>query len=624
MTKKTSRPTNDGKRRGYLSRREFVGSAIAVAPALTLKRFAAQSTTSPSLGPAFTEPREIRSVDGVLEATLRVRGDLHQVPVPENPTQTTELRLRTYDGEIPGPTLRARVGDRIRVTLENHIDPSQFPPTSDTACNVRRNPNPPPGNWYPGRDRFPACFHGDNTTNLHYHGSHVSPEGSGDNVLVEVRPGETFENDFVLTKNDSLPPRFAAEQPPGTHWYHPHKHGSVALQVINGMAGAFIVEGDVDDELNRFYTDSGHELEEKLLVIQQFGDKINLDFSPDRASAPPVTVNGAFQPVIRMRPNEVQRWRLVNATMQQLAHKRYRFLNKSVYDAAFRSAAARATGRPFQLPFANEAGDVPEIRQIARDGVQFAGETYERLRGEQEFELAPGNRIDILVKAPPRPGQAVLDLVNATELPAEAPIRASEQYLVAVEISGDPVDMPLPDANVFQRVFPAYLEDIDESEIRIRRRVEFKMEGKVGGAGGESSPPRFTIDGREFDPGRVDQVMLMGAAEEWTIVNTSPPGAIHPFHIHINPFQVVEVYDPELMGETPQVMKPPYVWQDTIVLPPSFDATTVHGLKVRRYGHVKIRHRFVDFPGKFVLHCHILGHEDRGMMQLVEVIDPNV
>ena len=115
--------------------------------------------------------------------------------------------------------------------------------------------------------------------------------------------------------------------------------------------------------------------------------------------------------------------------------------------------------------------------------------------------------------------------------------------------------------------------------------------------------------------------MLMGAAEEWTIVNTSPPGAIHPFHIHINPFQVIEIYDPESMGETPQIMKPPYVWQDTIVLPPSFDVRTASGTTERRYGHVKIRHRFLDFPGKFVLHCHILGHEDRGMMQLVEVVD---
>ncbi len=483
---------------------------------------------------------------------------------------------------------------------------------------MRRNPHPPPGNWYPGRDRFPACFHGDNTTNLHYHGTHVSPEGSSDNVLVEVRPGESFVNDFVLTRNDTLPPRYDAEQPPGTHWYHPHKHGSVALQVINGMAGAFIVEGEIDDELNRFYVDSGRALLEKLLVIQQYGDKINLDAAPDEASAPPMTVNGQFQPVIRMRPGEVQRWRLVNATMQQLSHKRFRFMEKSVYAAALETALRRGT----TVAFSVHPGVVPEFREMARDGVPFTGETYERLQSELEIEMAPGNRVDVLVKAPSQTGQAVLAMVNATELPPEARVRAPQQYLIAVDVGGDRIDMPWPDANVFQRAFPAYLRDIEASEIRIRRRVEFKMDGKVGGSGGAQSPPRFTIDGKEFDPGRVDQVMLMGAAEEWTIVNTSPPGAIHPFHIHINPFQVVEIYDPQLMGETPRVMRPPYVWQDTIVLPPSFDATLPDGRTERRYGHVKIRHRFLDFPGKFVLHCHILGHEDRGMMQLVEVIDP--
>ena len=482
MTQKKVAPSKKREREADLSRREFVGKTLAVAPALAMTKLGvlseAQSTASTSLGPPFSEPREIRSVDGVLRAILRVRGGLHQVPDPTNPRETTELRLRTYDDEIPGPTLRARVGDRIGVTLENRINPAEFPPTSDTACNVRGNRNPPPRQWYPGRDRFPACFHGDNTTNLHYH---VSPEGSGDNVLVEVHPGETFDNDFVLSRYDTPPERYVAGQAPGTHWYHPHKHGSVALQVINGMAGAVVVEGEFDDELKRFYAG---QLSEKVLVIQQIAVRINLDDDPQKAKIPPFAVNGQYQPVIRMRPNEVQRWRLVNATMQQRAHQRYRFLQKSIYDAALNVAERRVElGESFQLAFPADPGVVPGIRLIAKDGVQFTGGTYERLRGDQEFALAPGNRVDILVKAPSQPGQAVLDMVDATALAPEAVIQASEQYLVAVDVSGEPVDMPLPDANVFQRTFPAYLEDIQESEIRIHRRLEFKMDGDAGRLG---------------------------------------------------------------------------------------------------------------------------------------------
>ena len=138
MTQKKVAPSKKREREADLSRREFVGKTLAVAPALAMTKWGvlseAQSTASTSLGPPFSEPREIRSVDGVLRAILRVRGGLHQVPDPTNPRETTELRLRTYDDEIPGPTLRARVGDRIRVTLENRINPAEFPPTSDTAC----------------------------------------------------------------------------------------------------------------------------------------------------------------------------------------------------------------------------------------------------------------------------------------------------------------------------------------------------------------------------------------------------------------------------------------------------------------------------------------------------------
>jgi FtsP/CotA-like multicopper oxidase with cupredoxin domain len=83
---------------------------------------------------------------------------------------------------------------------------------------------------------------------------------------------------------------------------------------------------------------------------------------------------------------------------------------------------------------------------------------------------------------------------------------------------------------------------------------------------------------------------------------------IWAFHIHLNPFFVKEFYDPQ--GGLPD---PGRRWQDTIIIPPaSADGQTP--------GHVVIRHRFPEIVDKFVIHCHILGHEDRGMMQVVEVV----
>jgi FtsP/CotA-like multicopper oxidase with cupredoxin domain len=91
----------------------------------------------------------------------------------------------------------------------------------------------------------------------------------------------------------------------------------------------------------------------------------------------------------------------------------------------------------------------------------------------------------------------------------------------------------------------------------------------------------------------------------------------HPFHIHVNPFQIIEIFDPTVSTQ-PQVLPAPWIWWDTFAIPIAKKDTTT-GKVIP--GYFKMRTRFADFAGKFVDHCHILAHEDRGMMQLVEVID---
>jgi FtsP/CotA-like multicopper oxidase with cupredoxin domain len=91
---------------------------------------------------------------------------------------------------------------------------------------------------------------------------------------------------------------------------------------------------------------------------------------------------------------------------------------------------------------------------------------------------------------------------------------------------------------------------------------------------------------------------------------------------------VTEIFDPVNMDE-PQKFDKDLVWFDTIGIPPAYNyypdgrpRTDKNGAQVFVNGYVKMRSRFVDFTGFFVLHCHILAHEDRGMMQLVQVV-PN-
>ncbi len=104
----------------------------------------------------------------------------------------------------------------------------------------------------------------------------------------------------------------------------------------------------------------------------------------------------------------------------------------------------------------------------------------------------------------------------------------------------------------------------------------------------------FLIDGKKFDPGRIDHRVRLGAVEEWTIVNMHVDD--HVFHIHTSPFQVVQVNG---------LPAPNLPWRDTVVVP--------------RHGSVVIRSRFLDYTGIFMLHCHTMNHEVLDMMQTVEV-----
>ena len=102
------------------------------------------------------------------------------------------------------------------------------------------------------------------------------------------------------------------------------------------------------------------------------------------------------------------------------------------------------------------------------------------------------------------------------------------------------------------------------------------------------------VDGKAFNENRVDQFGRLGATEEWTINNAS--SLQHPFHIHINPYQVTKIN-----GQPFNALS----YEDTTPVPAN--------------GSITMRTRFLDFPGTWVFHCHILGHEDGGMMAIVQV-----
>ncbi|MBI4904008.1 MAG: multicopper oxidase domain-containing protein [Acidobacteria bacterium] len=406
-----------------------------------------------------------------------------------------------------------------------------------------------------------------------------------------------FPNSFSLP--DFAKGGFQAGQAPGTFWYHAHKHGSTSLHIFNGLAGAFIVEGDYDDKLRAFFAKQtgGAKLNEQVLVFQTITPTQNLikAIKPKGGGGPtgdnPNTtnnqklVNGAITPMITMRPGEIQLWRLINAM----------------------GGGGKGTIDPTMFNVMIAAGF--EFRQVAMDGVQLSWENYldqpySDSAGKSPvgaLTLAGGNRADLLVKAPATTGLTPVPIPNDLNNPQGL----GSAIVIQVNVQGQPLPMNFfgkGDQAAYPKM-PAYLSDL-KPPVAPARAVAFTM---TQGGGLGPNPPGFFIDGKKFEQGsKVNFCLRLNSTEDWVLVNDNN-GAAHPFHIHINPFQVLQIDDPN--GATTRVFKHP-VWQDVIAIPVG--------------GWVRIRHKFADFTGTYVLHCHILAHEDRGMMQLVRVIPGGV
>lgn len=393
----------------------------------------------------------------------------------------------------------------------------------------------------PNRDLMPTNIshpHQFNNTNFHFHGAHCSPSGIADNVMRSMATGKSYDIEIALP----------ADHTRGTYWYHPHHHGSADVQMASGLAGAIIVEGDFAD-----VPEIAAARERVMLLAQIVFDQHNMieDFGtlfPESATRF-VALNGQRRPTLLMRPGEVQRWRLVGSQYQdnmllELEHHR--------------------------------------LNVIALDGIAIGA-----MRETRQLLIAPGQRADVLVQAG-GPGT-----YEFAAMPYDQGHPSPVGPLARVVVAGEPMAMKLPAA-----LPKPPLSTIADSEITGRRTLIMSAIGDPP----QVDPGRhwqefvFAIDGKRFDPTRIDQRVKLGAVEEWTIRNTHERDD-HVFHIHTNPFQVTEVNGRR---------EPDLPWRDTVVVP-------------RNGGSVVFRSRFLDYTGVFMLHCHMMNHEELGMMQTVEV-----
>jgi FtsP/CotA-like multicopper oxidase with cupredoxin domain len=424
-------------------------------------------TVRPSVVPnqsaPIIQPEVRRAVAGQLTTTLGIRYAYQDIG-------GYRLHLRTYEGMTPGPTLRARPGDVLRIRLVNELPPNRDPQPSNHNLPNRLN-----------------------STNLHVHGMHVSPDGIADNVLREMEPGEAYDIEIPIP----------ASHPPGTYWYHPHRHGSANVQVASGMAGAIIIDGDFTD-VPQIAGARDQVLMLQQLAFDALGTVESFDTVWPMQAARLFTVNGQLRPMITMRPGEVQRWRVIHA---------------GFHDST-----------PIGL-------DGHLLHEIAADGIALPG-----MRTHKSILVVPGQRTDVLVQAG-APGTYAL-----RSLPFNQGEGENRTWVLAdVVVAGAPMGMALPTA-----LPPVPLAPIRTEQLTGTRRITFSTQAPATG-GDDYREFRFTIDGRLFDHNRIDHRIRLGAVEEWEIVN--PDDADHPFHIHTNPFVVTRINGVALAEPS---------WRDTV------------------------------------------------------------
>lgn len=332
---------------------------------------------------------------------------------------------------------------------------------------------------------------------------------------------------------------------PGQYWYHPHRHMYVNNQVAAGMAGMIIVKANTPEEraLERYRT--------RQMVFQQFQVQDGVVVGPgQKSTAPKLTyVNGQLQPVVDIRRGEIQRWRLANLQADS-------FMRIQV-PTGMKAWLIGTDGNPTSRPIPVDSMLIP-----------------------------PAGRRTILVRK-----DAAGDIA-VQNIPWGAGVQAiPQQDLFTARTSGTRSEQSLPQMR-------ATMPDLRGIPVANSRTVQFSTGEPLPG----SKTPQFLINDMNYDSWGSKNLasMKLNTVEQWTLTNTTPD--YHPFHIHIQPFQVVSINGVPVRGVE---------YRDTVQIPPMANGVP---------GRVVIRQRYTDFTGRFVIHCHILFHEDNGMMAPVQVV----
>jgi FtsP/CotA-like multicopper oxidase with cupredoxin domain len=529
----------------------------------------------------------------------------------------------TANGIADAPTIRVRLGSDLIVTLRNEItDPAAI----DSVTG--------PGKFTVATDRVPRSpgffpviagmkHQATGATNLHLHGFAVPPVKPQDDVLTvctDPASGPRRCGQRTFTYRFHVP----GDMTEGLYWYHPHVHGEVQAQMLMGLSGAIVVEGPQDDARRA----AG--IEERLLIVRQTQD---LDAGRTQAAAmtaappesahrkpsrhgpaatsidtthellcgansgiDPLSLNGTPVPVGDAPDSALAQFE-ISAGRSQL----WRILNAAT-DAFLDLAIVDENGRPLPLAV------------VARDGSALTDDDGKPLREAETLTsqfVPPSGRIEVLVQAPP-PGAKAYLVTHAVDTGC-AGDRLPERRLAVITSAGSAAAQPqaVQEAPMARRtLFDGLIARLTDRERVIAMaeyprpgitdQVDFYIVERKPGAVlrpyGMGSPPAITV--------------RAGTTEEWVIENWTHE--LHAFHIHQVHFRVLTI-------DGKPVADPPLL---DVVNVPYAQATGYHSKEGPvRPGRVRIKLTFPEaLAGDIPFHCHLVDHEDNGMMAVLRVV----
>jgi len=416
-----------------------------------------------------------------------------------------QANLLTYNGYYPGPTIRFKKGDLLKIHFKNSL--------------------PMDGTNILGYER--------GVTNIHTHGFHVSPEEPSDAAHIHIMSGETYNYTY-----DTM------NHPAGTlNFYHCHIHGLTAEQYWGGLVGCLIAE----DDTTLLASYETHVLVVKDITLVGSNPEpyaSTMDYMKGKEGNI-VMVNGQVNPVLNIRPGQVQRWRILNS-----CNARFLKLNLQQHN----------------------------MQLIGTDGGLL-----DKAYTLSQILLAPGERVDLLVR-----GDKSSGTYKFLSLPYDRGCGSGTQQVTLMTVSyrGTRVSNSIPTT-----ITNAARPNIDLSSLTRRRLVLSMRHG------------RGYINGQDFDVNPYTIISTVGTYEVWEIAVQG--GMDHPFHQHVNHAMVLSVNGGDSGYASLYTSIP--AWKDTVYVP--------------KWGSITILVSVMDYTGMTMFHCHIVEHEDIGMMGMWHIME---